>query len=271
MEGKLQSGYAAVNGADIFYENGGAGPAIVFIHAGVSDHRMWEPQFDTFARHFRVVRYDLRGFGKSAMPEERYALRDDLYGLLRFLGIDKAVLVGCSMGGTTAIDFTLEHPDMVRALVTVGSGVSGWNKWSEESVRLWTELTILMRNGDLERACELNARYWLDGPSRDVTKINPEYRALARRIHEENFSAERFARPGEELQPPAIGRLAEINVPTLVVIGDSDAQDLQKLAHRFAIEIPGAKNATIANAAHLPNLEHAQEFNRVLLDFVESL
>jgi 3-oxoadipate enol-lactonase len=270
VQSKVESGYAAVNGAQIYYESAGAGLPIVFIHAGVSDRRMWEPQIEVCARNSRVLRYDLRGFGKSAMPEGRYALRDDLFGLLKCLGIDEAALVGCSMGGTTAIDFTLEHPEMVRALVLIGSGVSGWNEWSEESVKLWTDLMALVRDGDSERACELNARYWLDGPSRDVAKINPEYRALARQIHKENFSLERFARPGEELQPPAIGRLAEIRVPTMVVIGDSDAQDLQKLAWRFATEIPGARRTEIENAAHLPSLEHPAEFNDILLDFLES-
>lgn len=269
MEIELESGYAAVNGAQIYYESAGTGLPVVFIHAGVSDRRMWEPQIEVCARKSRVLRYDLRGFGKSAMPEGRYALRDDLGGLLKCLGIDKATLVGCSMGGTTAIDFTLEHPEMVSALVLIGSGVSGWNEWSEESVILWTELMELVRDGDAERACELNARYWLDGPSRDVSKINPQYRALARHIHKENFSLERFARPGEELQPAAIGRLAEIHVPTLVVIGDSDAQDLRKLAQRFASDIPGARKMEIANAAHLPSLEHPAEFNGILLDFLE--
>ena len=98
---------------------------------------MWDPQIEAFASRFKVVRYDLRGFGKSSMPEESFALRDDLLAVLKHLGIGKAALVGCSMGGATAIDFTLEHPEMVTALVPVGAGVSGWNDWSPQSVSLF--------------------------------------------------------------------------------------------------------------------------------------
>ena len=121
----FKSGFAPADGARIHFESACAGPAVVFIHAGVSDRRMWDPQFDYFADKFHVVRYDLRGFGKSEKPDLSYSNRADLGKVLQFLGIEKAALVGCSMGGSTAIDFTLEHPERVVALVTVGSGVSG--------------------------------------------------------------------------------------------------------------------------------------------------
>ena len=99
------SDYAPSDGAKIYFESAGAGPTVLFIHAGVSDRRMWDPQFDFFAeKKFRVVRYDLRGFGKSEMPDLAYSNRADLGNVLLHLKIDKAVLIGCSMGGATAID-----------------------------------------------------------------------------------------------------------------------------------------------------------------------
>src|SRR5260370_35885011 len=109
------SGYAPSDGAKIYFESAGAGPTVVFIHAGVWARRMWDPQFDFFARKFRVVRYDLRGFGKSEMPDLPYSNRGDLGNVLLPLKIDKAVLIGCSMGGSAAIDFTLENPERVTA------------------------------------------------------------------------------------------------------------------------------------------------------------
>jgi 3-oxoadipate enol-lactonase len=267
----LKSGYAPSGAASLYFETAGNGPALVFIHAGVSDSRMWDPQFDAFAARFQVVRYDHRGFGKSAMPEGPYALRDDLLAVLRHLGIARATLVGCSMGGATAIDFTLEHPEMVTALVLVGSGVTGLNdpsQLSDEAIKYWTEFLKAIRDGDVDRAREMDARHWIVGPSRDASRIDPVYRDRARQLHRENFSLQHFATQEAPLKPAAIGRLAEIKVPTLVMIGDSDEPDLVKLADRLAREIPNATKVPIKNAAHLPSLEHPQLFNQILNDFL---
>jgi pimeloyl-ACP methyl ester carboxylesterase len=232
---------------------------------------MWEPQFDTFAAKYRVVRYDHRGFGKSKMPGGPYALRDDLLSVIRQLGIARATFVGCSMGGATIIDFALEHPEMVSALVLVGSGVTGLNdpsQLSADTLKHWAEFLTAARDRDVDRARELEAKYWIDGPSRDAALVDPVYRERARQLHRENFSLEQMTRQEQPLKPPAIGRLGEIAAPTLVVIGDHDDVDLVKLADRLATEIPNASLVTIANAAHLPSLEHPDEFNRILSDFL---
>jgi pimeloyl-ACP methyl ester carboxylesterase len=268
---ELTSGYAPSGAARIYFESAGAGPNLIFVHAGVADSRMWDPQVEAFAGEFRVTRYDHRGFGKSKMPDEPYALRDDLFNVMQHVDIARATLVGCSMGGATAIDFTLEHPRMVRALVLVGSGVSGLNdpkQLSADSLKHWTEFLTLVRDRDVERAREMDAKYWIDGPSRDSAQIDPVYRTRARQLHRENFSIDRFAHQEQPLKPPAIDRLREITAPTLVVIGDNDSEDLIKLADRFAAEIPNATLATVANAAHLPSLEHPDQFNRTLSRFL---
>ena len=142
------SGYARSDGAKIYFESAGTGRAIAFIHAGVADCRMWDPQFELFARKFRVIRYDLRGFGKSEMPDGRYANRRDLRNVLQHLGVEKAALVGCSMGGETAIDFALEHPERVTAIVPVGAGVNGWDQWSDAMIRHIGEFMRLAKAGD---------------------------------------------------------------------------------------------------------------------------
>jgi 3-oxoadipate enol-lactonase len=267
----FQSGYAPSGAARIYFEASGVGPGLVFVHAGVSDSRMWEPQFDTFAAKYRVVRYDHRGFGKSKMPGGPYALRDDLLSVIRQLGIARATFVGCSMGGATIIDFALEHPEMVSALVLVGSGVTGLNdpsQLSADTLKHWAEFLTAARDRDVDRARELEAKYWIDGPSRDAALVDPVYRERARQLHRENFSLEQMTRQEQPLKPPAIGRLGEIAAPTLVVIGDHDDVDLVKLADRLATEIPNASLVTIANAAHLPSLEHPDQFNRILSDFL---
>ncbi len=268
MESNPINGFALSSGAKLYFETRGEGPALVFVHAGVADHRMWDPQAEAFASRYRVVRYDLRGFGKSTTPEESFALREDLLAVLQHLGIQQAALVGCSMGGATAIDFTLEHPEMVTALMPVGAGVSGWNDWSPESAELFAKMMTAAQKGDADGAFEISARYWIDGPSREVSRVDPKYRELARRLHKENFSLKLFQQNEKPLDPPAIKRLNEIKCPTMVVIGDSDAQDLRKIADRLATEIPRAILTTIENAAHLPSLEHPAEFNRLLERFL---
>ena len=269
----VKSGYASSGAANLYFETAGNGPALVFLHAGVADSRMWDPQFDVFASKFQVIRYDHRSFGKSKMPDEPYSLRYDLLNVLLHLGIAKATLVGCSMGGAAAIDFALEHPEMVTALALVGSGVTGLNdpsQLSDDTLKHWKEFLSAVRDGDVERAQEMDAKYWIDGPSRDASRVDPVYRDRARQLHRENFSMQRLATQEEQLKPPAIGRLGEISAPTLVVIGDSDDKDLVKLADRFTSEIPNAKKVLIENAAHLPSLEHPELFNQILSDFLKT-
>jgi pimeloyl-ACP methyl ester carboxylesterase len=269
----FSSGYAPSGRARLYFETAGTGDALVFLHAGVSDSRMWDPQTQTFAEKYRVIRYDHRGFGKTKFPDEPFTLRDDLSNLLRHLNVKKAVLVGCSMGGATAIDFALEHPEAVAGLVLVGSGVSGLNdpaQLSADAVRYWEELLSVIQKGDLDHAREMDAKYWIDGPSRAFSEVDPAYRDRARQLHRDNFSLERFARQEKSLTPPAIGRLRAINTPTLVVIGDHDSEDLRKLADRLAAEIVGARLVHM-KAAHLPSLEHPARFNRLLDEFLASL
>ena len=175
------------------------------------------------------------------------------------------------MGGATALDYALEHPEAVRALVLVGAGVSGWKDWSPQTINHFTELMRLVQQGDVASAQDREARYWIDGPGRDIAKIDLSYRSRAFELHRENFSVYRFTHQEQVISPPAIDRLAEIKCPSMIVIGDSDADDLRSLSARLVTEIAGAHLVTIDNAAHLPSLEHPDHFNRLLHEFLTQL
>lgn len=271
MSSKRQSGYAASDGARLYYEIAGRGEPLVLVHAGIADGRMWDGQIAAFARRYRVIRYDMRGFGRSAIVEGPYAHHGDLSALLDSLGLERAVLVGCSMGGRTIIDFALEYPERVRALVPVGSALSGFDA-GEDPPQQWEELVAAEAAGDLERVSELEVQIWVDGPYRGPERVDPGVRDLVREMNLIALKNEASGL-GEErpLEPPAVNRLVEIEVPTLVIVGDLDRPATIEAADLLARRIPLARRAVIAGTAHLPNMERPQEFNRVALGFLEAL
>ena len=125
---KAVTGFADVGGSKLYYEIAGKGPAVVLIHGGLVDSRLWNGQFEKFARHFKVIRYDLRGFGRSDFSYGPYSHVADLHSLLTYLKIESASLVGLSLGGIIAADFAIEHPEMVEKLVLTSSGLRAGSK-----------------------------------------------------------------------------------------------------------------------------------------------
>jgi pimeloyl-ACP methyl ester carboxylesterase len=275
-----EAGFAEVNGTTLYYEVAGAGHPFVLIHGHLLDRRSWDDQFDIFAQHYRVVRYDQRGFGDSGLiaQGEPYSDRQDLYELMRFLSMESAYLMGVSGGGALAIDFTLEHPEMVDALIPVTAGLSGFQPSEEEMqkhpevMRLYSGLREAFERHDIPRAVELSLELWTDGPGRLPARAIPEVRERVREMTTRNWQ-----RPDDEAQsenppvpiePPAVGRLSQIRVPTLVILGEWDAPNPLE---RLAAEIPGAKKVVMAATAHHPFMEKPVEFNQIVLDFLGSL
>src|SRR4249920_17672 len=120
------TGYVEVPGGRLYYEVAGQGQPVLFIHADVSDHSMWDEQVAAFAPNYRVITYDKRGFGKTTSQDGAYSPHEDIAALLAHLGVMRTFVVGLSNGGAQALDFTLEHPEMVDGLVVVAGGVSGF-------------------------------------------------------------------------------------------------------------------------------------------------
>ena len=184
-------GFAEVNGAKLYYEVRGVGHPLVLLHEGIADSRMYDDQFPAFAQRYRVVRFDLRGFGHSDLPprDKPVALHEDLYGLLAFLGIKKTYVLGMSMGGAIALDFTLAHPAMVGALILVASGVSGYDMSSFEAAyqAIGEEIEGAIKRGDYERASELETRIWVDGPDRTPQQVDPDVRQSVYEMNLHNY------------------------------------------------------------------------------------
>lgn len=255
----------------LWYETEGDGPAVVFLHEGIADRRMWEPQVGAFvAEGYRAVRYDLRGYGESQLAPGPFSNVGDLVALLGHLGIEQPTLVGASYGGRVALEFAVEHPGRVRALILVGAALRDTD-WSDDVARFGAEEDVLLEAGDVDAAVELNLRMWVDGPSRGPDEIDPQVRELVREMQRRAFDvqlASPDAGPDAPLDPPASARLAEIRAPTLIVVGELDQPDILRVAEQLSGGIPRTRIEVIAGTAHVPSMEMPAEFNRLVLEFL---
>ncbi|MDP9313061.1 MAG: alpha/beta hydrolase [Chloroflexota bacterium] len=265
-------GTADINGTRFVYEVAGHGHPLVLVHAGIADRRMWDDQWSVFAEHYQVIRYDMRGFGDTPMVAGPFAHRHDLFELLRFLGIGQAYLLGCSQGGTTIIDFALEHPEMAAALIPVCSTPSG-QQFTGEPPRQLNEVIAAFDAGDLERASELEVQIWVDGRKRSPYQVPA---AIRDRVRAMNLIALRsdaanLGGISQPLEPPAVGRLGELQAPTLVIVGALDEPGVIEAGETMARTIPEVRKIVIAGTAHMPNMERPDEFNRVVLEFLREV
>jgi pimeloyl-ACP methyl ester carboxylesterase len=264
--------FADINGAKLHYEVRGAGRPLVLIHAGIAHLEMWDGQMDAFAGPYQVIRYDMRGEGRSSSPPGLYGDHEDLAGLLAYLGVERATLVGVSKGGGAAINFALAYPARVQALVLVASGLAGYEYQfvDEKTEQEDAAIEAAIERGDVALAAELETRMWVVGPNRTSDQVHPAVWAKALAMNTHNFN--RPAAQGQQHKPevPAINRLEEINLPVLVIVGDQDLPDMLAIADILASRISGAKKVVIPDTAHLPNLEKPELFNQVVLEFLEN-
>lgn len=260
-----------LDGARIHFETAGQGDALLLAHAGFVDSRMWDEQFEFFAQRYQVVRYDMRGFGKSDPAQGPVVRRREIVSLLKHLGIPKAVLVGCSMGGANILDFALEYPDMAQALVLVSTAPGGFVLQGEPPPGMMEMFAALQQN-DLQRASELQIQIWMDGMFRKPEQVNPWVRQRAaemNRIAVENQTYLKVdSQPLQPLDPPAVKRLKEVRVPTLIIAGALDHPEILRAADFMAHEIPSTKKLILPNSAHMPNMEQPDAFNQAVFDFL---
>src|ERR1700730_11349940 len=211
-----------INGARIHYERAGTEFPLIFLHAGIADSRMWEPQAGPFAEQFDVIRPDLRGFGKSELPPTPWSPVKDLLGLIDELGLKPAHLVGCSMGGSVAIDFALDHPDRISKLVLVGSAIGGFT-FRPEHAHVFADPATARQAGDLDALNEAMLYLFLDGPDRPRGYVAEPLRTLFLDMNGIAVRAD-FEKATPAQNVLAMRRLHEITAPTLVIVGDKDVR-----------------------------------------------
>jgi pimeloyl-ACP methyl ester carboxylesterase len=254
----------------IYAEVAGEGPALVLVHAGICDSRMWDPQWETFGRDHRLVRLDLRGFGRSPLEAGSFSNARDVIEVLEAQGVERATLVGNSLGGRVVLEVALARPGLVDALVLVAPALPG-HDWSQELQAAWGEEEAALEAGDLAEAVEVNLRTWVDGPRREPEDVDA---AVRERVAKMQLRAFELQVPvgddaDEELLVPDLAdRLSEVKAPTLVLVGDEDQPDMQAIAERLEREIPGSRRQTIASTAHVPSMERPRQFDQLVLGFL---
>jgi 3-oxoadipate enol-lactonase len=265
----MVSGHLSANGGSHYYEVAGEGPALVLIPGFTLDTRMWDDQVAAFTAGHRVIRYDLRGAGKSSPPSDSYAFHDDLKALLDALGVAKAHILGLSLGGAIAVDFALSYPEDVLSLILVDTSALGGYPWHAELDAWFTGISAAAAQGDLAGAKEL----WLATGWFTPAMSKP---AVARKLREiaADYSGWHFLNknPVKRASPPANERLGTIAVPTLVMVGELDLAFYNlPIADRLAGAIPGARKVVLPGVGHMANMEDPERFNDAVLSFLKRI
>jgi len=268
-----------INHSQLYYEvagdgPGGNSPVVILGHAGFLDSRMWDAQWTALADRYRVVRYDLQGYGQSSPATGPISRREEVLALVRHLGLREAIFVGSSLSGTTYLDLALARPDLVRALVVANGTPSGF-QMAGEPPRYMMDMIGAWQQGDFARASELQLRIWLDGSTREPEDVDPVLRQRAAAMNlipvRQGTGPIADFQPIDLLDPPAVTCLGEVRCPTLVIDSTLEHPEVRRAAQEMAEAIPNARRVTIEGAAHVPNFEQPAAFNRALLDFLATL
>jgi pimeloyl-ACP methyl ester carboxylesterase len=251
---------ARINGISLHYEVSGSGPTVLLTHGYSSTGRAWADQHAALAPRYRLVTWDMRGHGETESPADpaqySHALTvSDMHGLLRNLGLERAVIGGLSLGGTMSLAFYAKHPEMVRALVICDSGPGYRNATARAE---WNQ-RAQARAADLE-ARGLEA---LATGSRDMREAVRRHRSAQGLAHAARGML-------SQADSSIIDSLPSVRVPTLVIVGDQDTPFIASCEY-MAKKIPGARLEVIKDAGHSSNLDQPETFNRVLLAFLDGL
>jgi 3-oxoadipate enol-lactonase len=253
------------DGGWLHYATAGEGDPVVFIHGFGLDAGMWDAQWPACAQRYRVIRYDLRGYGGSSLPNGPYSHVDDLLALIDSLDARPVHLVGLSLGGRVALRLSAPPPQAVRSLTLADPAMDG-HIWTADWLRRWRKMTDATKGGDLGQAKKL----WREHPLFAPANKDPQV-AEALRVMIDRYSGWHLGHqdPGSAPARHVAQILPSISIPTLVVVGELDLPDFQSIARRLVQELPQAELRTIGAAGHMSNMEAPRVFNELLLQHLQ--
>ena len=259
-------------GTDLAVDERGDGPAVVLVHAGIADRHMWDRELAEWSDRYRVIRYDVRGYGESPDATADYWDHEDLLAVLDTCGVEQAAIVGASNGGRIALDLAVSRPERLSALVLVGAGTPGMSL-PEELQEVWDAQETAMEEGHYGEVVDIDLQLWLAGVGRTLSAVDP---AVVRRVaawDHANLQRELAAADGggapQRLDPLAKDRLGEVTAPTLAVVGAHDQPLMHSVAELVAAGVADGRTVVLEGAGHLPSLERPDLFDEVVLGFLE--
>ncbi|OLS28063.1 MAG: 2-hydroxy-6-oxo-6-phenylhexa-2,4-dienoate hydrolase [Candidatus Heimdallarchaeota archaeon LC_3] len=257
--------YLEVNRTRFYYELSGSGETITFIHGFSFDTRSWDDQFHHFVKNYQVLRYDMRGFGKSSPPDKKeYSHDEDLKLILDSLDISKTHVIGHSLGGFVAINFALNFPEYTRSLIGVDPALGGY-EWSPEIVDWMNKVWTMGKNSDLQEVKEA----WRNFPSVKPLINNTRSGEYVKKMINDYSGWDWFNEdPHRVSEKQAIERLSEINISTLITLGELNPKDYYNIVYIMVKNIPNAKKAIIKGTNHYPQMENADQFNKEVENFL---
>jgi len=275
--------YVDIGDAYFYYEMAGEGTPVILIHAHSVDCRMWDQQFFELAKHYKVIRYDLRGYGKTdkPVPGEKFIHAEDLHKLMWFLGIPKAHLVGLSLGAFVAVDFMTLYPEQTLSIAVAGGGIRDSAIPEDANASLRAKIIAEERQKKLasieavkKEGIDVYKKRWFDsimqatGPHKDEMKDK-----LWQMINEWFAWQALNVEPVWQLDPQVSVQIREKkpNVPVLVIIGQDDWPGSLKSSEYLARIAPKSQKVYLKDAGHFSNMETPIEFNKALMDFLSSV
>lgn len=248
-------------------------PPILLVHSAVVNRRSWDDVVPRLVdAGYRTIAYDMRGFGQSTSEPVEFTGHGDVLAILDHFGVGRAAVVGNSMGAHFALDAILAAPERFVAYAWVGGGISGFDREpTPEEDALFNAEEATEQASDWDLAAELTAQIWLDGVGQPATRVAPEVRAAFKRMDRELLEPGREYGKRVKAAEPAIGRLASVRVPTLVVIGGLDTAGTRASAELLAAGVPGARIVRLPDVAHMVGMEAPDRLAALIVELLASL
>ncbi|MGI4863041.1 MAG: alpha/beta fold hydrolase [Janthinobacterium lividum] len=272
----IKKGKIDLGDAQLYYEEAGHGAPLVLLHGHSFDCRMWDPQLAELAQHYRVIRYDMRGYGRSSLPVEgtQFLHADDLNRLLEALHIPKAHLVGLSLGGFVAVDFMALHPEKVLSVVACSGSIYPRPGPEEpitetEIARRRTEIAQLQASGTVAFK-----KQWLKSLLKSSGPDSVKSASLLRQMVQDwsmwqPLHIEPRVLLGRSLVPQL--QAHPVRVPLLLLAGQRESLARQHDNETLSKLVPGAQVSLVPNAGHVANLDNPAAFTQAVLQFLAAL
>lgn len=257
-----QSSPQAESDLPVFFEVRGEGPAVLLVHGGIMDRRMWDPQWAGLGDDVRLIRFDVRGAGQSPRSEAFHPA-DDMLAILDELGVDKAYIVGLSNGGAFSVDFALMYPDRVTKLIVAEPGLTGF-QFDASVMQQQMDMIAAFRARDIEEA----TRVALSSPAFEHTREHPAAWDLVQRLVQENISSFAMFPLYRYHEPRAVDALGRLSIPVALIVSEYAGPSALAIADLLERDVPDLVRFTISDAGHMMNLENPQAFNQILKEIV---